>query len=94
MLQGAPSFLPPPNDGIQNKTVLNWPPPEITVSPGLATPKNRPSPELATPKLTNIVDFLGWQILDLVISRGGQFRTEFWHIGKFGGGKKDGALCT
>ena len=41
--------------------------------------------------------FWGWQVLDLVISEGGQFRTlfysGFWHIGKFGGGKKDQPPC-
>ena len=47
------------------------------------------SPELATPKLTKVLDsanFWGWQILDSVISEVGQFRTllfsPFWHIGK------------
>ena len=51
------------------------------LSPGLATPKKWQSPELATPKLTRVGDsaiFLGWQVLDLVISEGGQFRTLFF----------------
>ena len=42
--------------------------------------------------------FCGWQVLDLVVSEGGQFRNLFfsgsWHIGKFGGGKKDDSPCT
>ena len=58
------------------------------------------STELATPKLTRVGDsaiFWGWQVLDLVISEVGLFRTlfysGFWHIGKFGGGKKDQPPC-
>ena len=41
--------------------------------------------------------FWGLQVLDIVISEGGQFRTlffsGFWHIGKYEGGKKDQTPC-
>ena len=75
--------------------VLNWPPSEMTKS-RTCHPKKWQSPELATLKLTRVGDsaiFWGWQVMDIVISEGGQFRTLFfsglWHIGKIGGGKKD-----
>ena len=55
-------------------------------------------PPLNSPELGTLPFFGGWLVLDLVISEGGQFRTlffsGFWHIGKFGGGKKDQTPCT
>ena len=75
--------------------VLNWPPSEMTKSRTCHLKKWQ-SPELATLKLTRVGDsaiFWGWQVMDIVISEGGQFRalffSGFWHIGKIGGGKKD-----
>ena len=44
-------------------------------------PQNLPPTELASPKLTRVGDsaiFWGWQVLDLVISEGGKFRTLFF----------------
>ena len=89
--------MPPPIIPMcQNpEKVLNWPPPEMTKS-RTCHPKKLQSPELATLKLTRVGDsaiFWGWQVMDIVISEGGQFRTlffsGFWHIGTIGGGKKD-----
>ena len=73
-------------------------PPLKWLSPGIATPKTWQSPELATPKLRVLDSVIvwGWQVLNLVFSEGGQFRTFslFWHIAKLGGGKKDGSPFT
>ena len=66
---------------IQNKTESWTDHPLKWLSPELATPKKWQSPGLATPKLTRFVDsaiFWGWQVLDFVISEGGQFWTLFF----------------
>ena len=78
--------------------VLNWPPSEITKSRTCHPPKMAESPTLVSLGVASSghCHFWGWQVLDLVFSRGGQFRTffsGFWHIGKFWGGKKDQTPC-
>ena len=83
-LQGWPLFLPPPyfpmcqnGEKIESWTghPLKW------QSPELATLKKLQSPVLSTPKFTKVLDsanFWGWQVLDSVISEGGQFGTRLF----------------
>ena len=104
VLQGVWSFLPPLIFPMcQNpEKIESWTGhPLKRLIPTLATPKKWQSPELATLKLTRVGDsaiFGGGKSWTYVISERGQFRTlffsGFWHIGKFGGGKKDQTPCT
>ena len=71
--------------------------PQTWWSRELATPKNNKSPELYFVRGYEVLDsaiFWGWQVLESTIFWAGQFRTllfsGFWHIGKLGGGNKDG----
>ena len=97
--------MPPPIfpmcQNLEKNRVLIWPPSEMTKS-RTCHPKIGQSPELTTPKLTRVGDsaiVLGRQVMDLVISEAGQFRTlffsssGFWDIGNIGGGKKDQPPC-
>ena len=82
-----------PKKKIPCARIINWPPSEKT--------KSRQSPEFVPSKLTRVGDsasFWWWQVLDSyflgVASLGLCFFSGFWHIGKFGGGKKDQTPCT
>ena len=61
----------------QQNRILNWPTHQMTETK-TCHPKKLQSPGLATPEFTKVLDsanFWGWQVLDSVISEGGQFRT-------------------